>query len=638
MNEIAPATDLGVIIKSSNLISYKIVHCSKRDGRDLLCWTTTAESGGYFSAMDLTTGEVISHPLNHLEAYPIVVGSDGIVYVGSTSGEVMRWDPAADTWGPLGKPLFAILGRWVNHVRVMCEGAGDWLYAGSCTGERARIHMVTGEIETLPDTPEEGNWYVDSIVRLPDDRIAFGYGHTARIFVYDPERGKDVAQWMPRGWTEDGFCDHLIVGESVLYAMHFPSGRRAAFNAFTGKFLGEVPWPRKQLTDMWSVWSHSAGHGGVYDFYLMPGTDTMFACDGKHVHTYNALQPELAETIPVDEFTPPPELDLEMRYGMTTDCHILEYDNLRLNIVNTIKPPQPDSERVLYGVGVGPEGKVNGGAYQNTLLYCCDSETGNTQVLGDHHPGWAGQTYSFAIMGDELLCASYIQGAVVAYDPTKPWDSEPGRMVNPRRIGFFGQQVYRPFGLIVAEDGRIWSVGPAGWGSTGGGIAHMDPTTGKTESVALPEWPWDVIEIPNGRLLICGEEHLRWWDCRGNRQIGEIQPPVAVVTSALVELGPPAKILMASEREIMLVSVGEPGELDVLWKIDSPIQIARILVHEGRAVVAGPDGLAMLNMATKKVTVFCDTPLSNRFGIAVTAGKVFFHNEAHLMAASLPSW
>jgi len=49
--------------------------------------------------MDLTTGKIFTHPLNTLEAYPIVLGSDRNIYVGSTSGEVMRWRPTTDEWG-----------------------------------------------------------------------------------------------------------------------------------------------------------------------------------------------------------------------------------------------------------------------------------------------------------------------------------------------------------------------------------------------------------------------------------------------------------------------------------------------------------------------------------------------------------
>src|SRR3990172_7588798 len=93
------------------------------------------------------------------------LGSDRRVYVGSTSGEGLRWDPQSKSWGALGKPLFAVPGRGVNHVRALCEGPGCWLYAGSCTGERARIHLDTAEVQKLPEPAEKGNWYVSAVAR-----------------------------------------------------------------------------------------------------------------------------------------------------------------------------------------------------------------------------------------------------------------------------------------------------------------------------------------------------------------------------------------------------------------------------------------------------------------------------------------
>ena len=159
--ETVAARDLGIPVTSANLISYRAARGWGHEGGDLLCWVTTAESGGHFSAMDLGSGSVLTCPLNHLEGYPIVFGSDRRVYVGSTSGEVLRWTPRAKSWAALGKPLFAVPGRGVNHVRALCEGPGGWLYAGSCTGERARIHLDTAEIQKLPEPAESGFAVVD---------------------------------------------------------------------------------------------------------------------------------------------------------------------------------------------------------------------------------------------------------------------------------------------------------------------------------------------------------------------------------------------------------------------------------------------------------------------------------------------
>ena len=634
--ETVAARDLGIPVTSASLISYRAARGWGHDGGDLLCWVTTAESGGHFSAMDLGSGSVLTYPLNHLEGYPIVFGSDRRVYVGSTSGEVLRWDPRVRSWGALGKPLFAVPGRGVNHVRALCEGPERWLYAGSCTGERARIHLETAEVQKLPAPAEQGNWYVSAVAALPDGRVAFGFGHVARILVYDPATGKDVGQWLPQGWTEDGFCINLLAGRSVLYASHFPSGRRAAFDTATGRFLGKVPWPDAVSGQQWSKWIHSSGYGSGIDFYLLPGTDTVVNCDGQRVYQFDPTRPDLPASVPAAEFVPPPELELELRWSVTTDCRVLEYDSRRLNVIRSLTPAQPTVARGLHGLGTGPDGKVYGGAYQSTMLFCHDPATGRTTLLGDHHPGWSGETYSFAVCGPELICASYTNGAIVAYDPAKPWECEVGRMINPRRIGFLGQRVYRPYNTCVAEDGKVWSVGPAGWGSTGGGVAYADPVALRTDATALPEAPHDVVPLLGNRLLVCCGGLLRWWDGIGNRELAQAPSPFPLVSATLIDKGPPGRVLLASAQELAVCCADEAGRIEILAKHPSPVPCARALVWNGRAVVGGEGGFAVVDLQTGAARPFCHTPLGHRWAYTIAADAVFFHSGTHLMTAAIP--
>jgi hypothetical protein len=629
----APAQELGVPVTAANRIGFKTRRGFGPEGHDLLCWTTTAESGGHFCAMDIQTGKVYTHPLNHMEAYPIVFGSDGCVYTGSTSGEVLRWNPKTNTWGAIGKPLFAWPGASLNHVRCLCEGRDKWLYAGSVYGERARIHIETGEVQKLPATPETGNWYVASAETLPDGRIAFGYGHAARIFIYGPAQGKDVGQWLPSDWTQDGFVLNMLVAKSVLYATHFPSGRRGAFDLQTGKFLGLIPWPESLASKRWSIWGWGAG----FDFYVLPGTDTAVACDGKVIYQYDPRRPDLPPTLPMRDFRPPPDLELAMRYDVTTDCRVLVYDRLHKKVVRSITPEQPAAARNLFSLGVGPDGKVYGGAYQSTQLFRYDPKSGELAMLGDHHPGWSGETFSYAVWKDELITASYTNGAVVAYNPKKPWKAQIGKMINPRRVGFLGQRVYRPLSICVAEGGKIWAVGPAGWGTTGGGIAWIDPRTGKTEATPLPDGPQDIVPLPGNRLLFLSAGRLRWWDGTTNREIASALPPGAFVSIEPLEPGRiGTRFLCATANELLIVSAGTPGKADVEKRIPSPIPCARALVYDGQAIVGGVQGFAVVDLQTGTTDHFCSTPLGLRWAFVVAQGAVYFHSGPQLRKAPLP--
>jgi hypothetical protein len=50
--------DLGVPIQSPTRIPYKTARAFGGSKADLLCWTTSAESGGHFIAMDLKTQKI----------------------------------------------------------------------------------------------------------------------------------------------------------------------------------------------------------------------------------------------------------------------------------------------------------------------------------------------------------------------------------------------------------------------------------------------------------------------------------------------------------------------------------------------------------------------------------------------------
>lgn len=629
-----PATDLGVPVTSANRISYKTAYRFGPAQLDLLCWTTTAESGGSFFAMNLATRELKVHPLHHLEAYPIVFGSDGRVYVGSTSGEVFSWDPVTDQWGPLGPPLFRWPGASLNHVRVLCEGKDGWLYSGSCNGERARINMFTQKVEKLPETPEKGQWYVSAVAMLPDGRIAFGCGYKARVFVYDPALGRDVGQWLPESWTKDGFCFNLLVGERVLYATHFPTGRRGAFDASTGKFLGEIPWPPDSNGQTWSRWSHSSGYGSSVDFFVLPGTNAAITCDGNTILRFDpTLAPKVTHVVPEQL---DPSLDLAIRFEVTSDCRVLEYDLLHSRVVARYQAEPQRVERNIFSLGTGPDGKVYGGAYQSTLLFRCDPATDRTVVLGDHHPGWSGETYSYAVRGAELICASYTSGALVAYRPDSSWDCERGAMRNPRFLGFMGQQVYRPLSTSVSDDDGIWSVGPAGWGSVGGGIGRYDSDNKQMKTTALEDVPHTVLPLPDNQLLVCSDSLIRWWDATTNKPSSIVKLPFRCIDACMSGLGPGSVLMISGTHDLLVADVTRGGTARIVKTISLPFACARVIEWNGRIIVGGESGFATVDLTNGGIIHFCSSPLGSRWACAVTSGSVYFARGGHLMKAPLP--
>jgi hypothetical protein len=287
-------------------------------------------------------------------------------------------------------------------------------------------------------------------------------------------------------------------------------------------------------------------------------------------------------------------------------------------------------------LAVGPEGCVYGGAYQSTELFRYDPKAKELKTLGDHHPGWSGETFSYTIWKGELITASYTNGAIVAYDPKKPWKAEIGKMINPRRVGFLGQYVYRPMSICVSEDGRVWAVGPAGWGTTGNGIAWIDPVTGKTEATQLPDYASDILPLPGNRLLTVGSGRLRWWDGTKNQEIAACTPPAPFTSAVLLEPGHSSRILFSSEGELLIGSADTSGQLTIEKRFPCPVPCTRVLPYQGEAVIGGPKGFAVVNLKTGASQTFCSTPIGHRWAFAVTEGAVFFNSGAELMTAPLP--
>lgn len=629
----AVVRDLGIPITTPNRISYKTASEFGPGKRDLLCWTTTAESGGHFAALDLKTRRFIVKPLGSLEAYPIVYGSDGRVYVGNTDGYVWVWNPEDDSWGRAGERMFAQPGVSLNHVRVLCEGPDGWLYGGSVYGTRARLKMSTGTVEPLPMLPDSGHWYISAAATLPGGRIAFGTGYNARIYIYDPRQRKDVAQWMPDEFSRDGFCFNILPGRRIVYATHFPSGRRVAFSS-KGKYLGILPWPEHKSEALWSHWNHSSGYGSAIDFYVNDRTDEAFTYDGTVVHSYHPGTKRRYTVSSPDSLQLGRAISLALEYEVTSDCRVIQTDRTRKTIIGEIKPKMPEVERSIFSLTIGPDSALYGGAYQSTMLFRFDPKTERMTVLGDHHPGWSGETFSYINRGDELITASYTNGAVVAYNPFKKWDCRPFAMHNPRLIGFFGQYVYRPLSLCLDNNGGIWGVGPAGWGTTGGGIARIDGQSGRVISHHLEEIPHSIVKMTDDVLLVAGERSVRWWSISGDSLITQTQFPIRISQLCRADVGGQAKFFVSSGKTILIVSADEVGTLTIKDSTSVEFDVSRMIPHRSKIVYAGPKGIGIFSPLTNDHHVITDEGVSLPYAIAASDNTIFFGKNGTLRSVN----
>jgi hypothetical protein len=622
----------GVPIQSPNRISYKTAKAFGKNKDDLICWTTTAESGGHFVALNLRTKKYYVYPLNHLEAYPIVYGSNGKVYIGSTSGYVMVWNPIDDSWKEAGSRIFNVPNNYLNHVRVLCEGKDGWLYAGSCLGERARLNMQNGIVEYLPKISEKGNWYVSTATALPDGKIAFGLGYKARILIYDPSRKTDVAQWMPEEFKNNGFCFNIIAGKKIVYATHFPSGHRLCFDAATGKYINNIPWPEHHMDSLWSKWNHSSGYGSAIDFYINTENDAVITFDGKKIYQYHPKIESLTVHIDPKLLRIPSDLELALQYEVSNDGQVVQYD-FRNQIKKEILTPQlPSVERNIFSITTGPDKQVYGGAYQSTLLFRYDIKDATVSVLGDHHPGWSGETYSYTNRGDEVICASYTNGAVVAYSPYRSWDCTQDKMNNPHLIGFFGQNVYRPTDICLDNKGDIWAVGPSGWGTAGGGVAKITYSSGNVQSHNFIDVPHSILPISRSMLILASDSLIRWWDVQGDSLIAQSPIPFHSTSLCMILSKEDTVIFLSTIDSIRKVDLQIPGKVNVIVGVKSPIAISRLITDHRNIYFGGNQGIGMVNPQNLATEVLTRQPISNRYAFTIVDSTLFFSNKGHLLS------
>ncbi|MBI2302872.1 MAG: hypothetical protein HYU66_28530, partial [Armatimonadetes bacterium] len=366
-----------------------------------------------------------------------------------------------------------------------------------------------------------------------------------------------------------------------------------------------------------------------------PGTDTIVARSGDDLYQWNPRQPDLPPHLPLDAWTPDPQLAKDLRYQINSEGEVWTYDLRRTRVVESRRLDHPPVERALMALGVGPDGLIYGGAYQSYQLFRYDPRRDELTTLGSYDPTWSGEPYSFTTRGPELIIASYTNGHVAAYDPSKPWHCTAMERLNPRVLGFFGQQVYRPYSVAAATDERIWAVGPAGWGSTGAGVAWLDPATGTSHSTRLERTPSDILPLPGNQLLICDWDRLVWWDGTADRELAAAKVDVGIQGAVLLP-GAPPRIAYVGGPVVVVASLPQPGQVKVELTSQGPIPGQHLQRYSRGVVIGGPQGFATCRLPEGTWRQLANVPLGLRYAFVCHDDVVYFHRGSALMALAIP--
>jgi streptogramin lyase len=156
--------------------------------------------------------------------------------------------------------------------------------------------------------------------------------------------------------------------------------------------------------------------------------------------------------------------------------------NPRTGEVWTKQVDLPGAPAAITAMTLGPDGHVYGGTYETQSLFELDPSTDETTNLGVVTSRALGEILSMAVADDKLFMGSYTDNIITVYDPTEPWNPGSDADSNPLDLGPVGEEQYRPYGMTVGSDGKVWVASAAAYGKLGGALTSIDPNTYEIET------------------------------------------------------------------------------------------------------------------------------------------------------------
>ncbi len=432
------------------------------DGHRVFYPTSGAQNISQFVRYDPRTGRARSWKCPEAnEIWAMTQDKAGRIYFGGRGNILFRYDPAKDDVERVGTSPSKLF------IRALCTGGDGKIYGGEIYNDNLLwVYDPVANAFTKLGRPGPGD-YVCDLAWLGNDQLLVAMGTPARLYRFDPKTRK-AEHLLPEPYTADNFayvltpfgrriCLRLAISElhllldrtdgHIIRNLEPPDG--------TGKLSVAFADCRGRL------WMTQAGRDGW--LVLGPTDDTLRPL----------THAEVAKWAPEDV---PPEL----LHSLRKDFTLVVRSSLDANATTCqVKLPVEPTPHAIFSVGIGPDEKIYIEAYQWLHVTQVDPQTGRVADLGYLDPRTTGEIYSWLTAGDELLIASYIRGMVYRFDPRKPFVPEPAPNANPKWVGQFDNDIYRPMYMCEWPKGRVWVAGPCGYGIAGHGLGWIDLATGE---------------------------------------------------------------------------------------------------------------------------------------------------------------
>lgn len=459
------------------------------------------------------------------------------------------------------------------------------------------------------------NWnqYPFSLAADDSGWIYYGIGNTAsQIIAFDPVTGKATP---------------------VLSESDRKRGAAYVYRDVDGKVYGQ---PLKGTTEQWyelykGVGRKTATHPVVNPKPSITGNQNLFHStfpDGKKIKKLDLLTRKLVVEDPVTKVSKEVAFQYSSEGGWT------------------------------LGVAVAPDGNIVGGSSFPMRFFSFNPKTNSWGNL----PAY-GQFNALGVQGDRMFIGNYPGGALLEWDPSKPWvDTKKGSVTNPQYLTEVTPVIHRPYRILPCPDGKtiIMSGGPE-YGYTGGGLLFWDRNN-KTSivlqdsAVVLDQSTLSMVALPGGKIL-GGTTTAP--GTGGEKKANEAELYIMDFATKKVEWH---KILLPGVQSYCDMCIGadglvygiadykkffvfDPANRSIVYQQDVEAFLGKTTSQQSpRIFVQGPDkeiyvlftrGIVKVEPGTYKLSLLATYPLPITAGGAYLDGRIYFISGSHLCSYKL---
>ncbi len=307
----------------------------------------------------------------------------------------------------------------------------------------------------------------------------------------------------------------------------------------------------------------------------------------------------------------------------------------------------------VMGVAVSPDGTIAGGTTFPMRFFNYDPKT--DKII---HKEAFGQFDALACHGDRLYFGVYPSGALLEWDPSKPWiNTIKGQNTNPLFLAAASLAIHRPHRVLGCPDGKtVIMSGTPEYGYTGGGLLFWDREKKSHEllvdsAVILDQSTMSMIALPGDKMLggtttspgTGGEkkakEALLYIMDIPSRKVEwqQVLIPEAQVYSDL-HLAKNGLVFGVTDRKIFFVF--DPVKREIIYREDAAEKFGPGTAKESpRIFITGPDGETYLlfrkgivkpEKDSFRLTMIAESPVPVDTGGDYLDGRIYFVSGSHL--------